>query len=66
MGITSVLGDSGFDMALGYMDYSRSRNDHRQRSTSSWFAYGFSVGEGADVPSRSATSTGQGNDYGKP
>lgn len=57
MGIMMVLRNYGFNMALGYVTYCRSRDVVWPRCTSYWFPYDFSVGEVSDVPSRRSPST---------
>lgn len=57
IGVMAALHDSGFDMFLGYMAYSRRHDVDWLRCRSSWFPFNFSTGKASDVPSRRPSST---------
>lgn len=66
MSVMYVLHDSGFDMSLSYMAYSRSQDVDWPWCMSSWFPYDLKMGGIYDILSRSAYSTCHRNADGKP
>lgn len=62
----AVLHDFGFDMAVGFMNYSRSCDVEWPLYMSSWFPNDFSMSELFDVLSRIASSNRDRNSDGEP
>lgn len=57
MGVMAFLHDSGFDMALSFMEYCRSRDVNFPQCASSWIPNDYSMCEVSNFLSRSVSST---------